>query len=94
LTDFGTLKAIGAAERQIYGIVLGQALVLALVGSAIGLVCVTLVQQACSSPRARIDVPWLVSGCSCLLVTAICLSSSLLPYWRIRAIDPAMVLQS
>jgi putative ABC transport system permease protein len=93
LTDFGTLKAIGAAERQIYAIVLGQALALALVGTALGLICVAMVQAAFSSPRAPIDVPWLVSGGSGVLVTAICLTSSLLPYWRIRAIDPAMVLQ-
>jgi len=93
LTEFGTLKAIGAAEPQIYGIVLSQALVLAIVGSAIGLVCVMFAQAACSSPRAPINVPWFISGGSCLLVIAICLTSSLLPYWRVRAIDPAMVLQ-
>lgn len=93
LSEFGTLKAIGAAEGQIYGLVLNQALLLAAVGSALGLVCVGLIQSICSSPRAPIAIPWFVSGASCLLVTVICLASSVLPYVRVRRLDPAMVLQ-
>jgi putative ABC transport system permease protein len=94
LVDFGALKAIGAQERQVRTVILQQALSLAVVGSAIGLVCVLLVQQVLSTPRAPISIPWYVSVGSCLVVTAVCLVSALLPYWRVRAIDPAMVLQS
>jgi putative ABC transport system permease protein len=94
LSEFGTLKAIGAHERQIHAIILSQAILLALVGSTIGLGCVTLVQQAMTTPRATIIIPWYVAMGSCLLVTVICLFSSLLPYLRVRSIDPAMVLQS
>ena len=93
ISEFGTLKAIGAAERQIYSVILSQALLLALLGSAAGLMCVTVVQSICTSPRAPIAIPWYVAAGSCLLVTGICLISSLLPYLRIRKIDAAMVLQ-
>jgi hypothetical protein len=55
---------------------------------------VVVVQSMFSSPRAPITIPWFVSLGSCLVVTAVCLASSLLPYFRIRSIDPAMVLQT
>lgn len=94
LSEFGALKAIGAQEWQVRTLILRQALSLAVVGSAVGLVCVLFVQAAFSTPRAPISIPWYVSLGSCLVVTAVCLFASLLPYFRVRAIDPAMVLQS
>lgn len=93
LSEFGTLKAIGASEQQIYSTILSQALLLAAVGSLFGLLCVAVVQSICSSPRAPISIPWYVAAGSCVLVTGICLISSLLPYLRIRKIDAGMVLQ-
>ena len=94
LGEFGTLKAIGATERQIYSIVLVQALIMALAGSIIGLTLVAGVQYFYHTPRAPIVVPWWLSLGSCVLVLAICLICSLLPYYRIRKVDPMMVLQS
>jgi putative ABC transport system permease protein len=94
LVEFGTLKAIGARECQVRTIILQQALSLAVVGSAIGLLCVLVVQAAFSSPRAPISIPWYVSLASCLVVTSVCLVAALLPYFRVRSIDPAMVLQT
>lgn len=91
--EYATLKAIGASETQIKAIVLCQALLLALMGSAVGLVAVGIVQAACATPRAPISIPWSVSLSSCVLVTAICLVASLAPYFRLRRVDPALVLQ-
>ncbi|RIK75042.1 MAG: ABC transporter permease [Planctomycetota bacterium] len=93
LSEYGALKAIGAAERHIYGIVFSQALMLAAGGGAAGLALVAAIQAGFSTPRAPIAVPWYMSLGSCLLVSAICLLSSALPYLRIRQVDPAMVLQ-
>ena len=94
IVEFGTLKAIGAHESQVRAVILFQALSLAVVGSAAGLLCVLVVQRMFSTPRAPITIPWYVSLGSCLIVAAVCLVSSLLPYWRVRSIDPAMVLQT
>lgn len=91
--EYATLKAIGATESQIRAVVLTQALLLALVGSAVGLIVVGLVQTFCSTTRAPISVPWWISLPSCLLVTVICLAASLAPYLRLRRVDPALVLQ-
>ncbi len=93
LSEFGTLKAIGATERQVYTILLMQALVMATVGSMVGLAAVFGIQHFYGTPRAPIVVPWWLSLGSCVLVLVICLGASLLPYLRIRKVDPMMVLQ-
>jgi putative ABC transport system permease protein len=94
LGEFGTLKAIGATERQVFSILIIQALTMATLGSVLGLACVAGIQYVFSEPRAPIVVPWWLSLGSCVLVSVICLISALLPYLRIRKIDPMMVLQS
>jgi len=94
LGEFGTLKAIGATETQVYSILLVQALTMATIGSIIGLMTVAGIQHFFSTPRAPILVPWWLSLCSCILVLLICLIAALLPYLRIRKLDPMMVLQT
>jgi putative ABC transport system permease protein len=92
LPEYGTLKAIGATERQVFGLLLTQATVMAVLGCSIGLVLVHIIQQQFSTPKAPIVVPWWLSLGSCTLVLLICLGSSVLPYLRIRKVDPVMVL--
>jgi putative ABC transport system permease protein len=94
LGEFGTLKAIGATELQVFSILFAQAIAMALVGSLLGLALVSLIQWLCHTPRAPIVVPWWVSLGSCILVLTICLVAATLPYVRIRKVDPMMVLQS
>jgi putative ABC transport system permease protein len=93
ITEIGAMKAIGARESQILGLILRQALTLAAVGSVVGMAIVAVAQAAFSTPRAPIDIPWPMAIGSCALVGLICLASSLLPYLRVRRIDAAMVLQ-
>lgn len=94
LEEFGTLKAIGATERQIYAILLVQAFLMATIGAVVGLALVSAAQYFYSTPKAPIVVPWWLSLGSCALVLVICLVSSLLPYHRVRKVDPMIVLQS
>lgn len=94
LSEFGALKAIGARERQIYVVLFFQASTMALAGAAIGLAFVWAIERGFATPHAPIVVPWWMSFGSCALVLAICLGSSLLPYLRIRKVDPMIVLQT
>lgn len=94
LTDFAALKAIGAQDRQVRALILEQALALASVGTVLGIACVATVQYLFSTPRAPIAIPWYLSTGSFLVVTVVCLLAAMLPYWRVRSIDPAIVLQS
>jgi putative ABC transport system permease protein len=93
LSEFGTLKAIGAREGQIYSILLVQATSMALAGSVLGLGLVLGIQRLFSTPQAPIVIPLALSLASCGLVLLICWISSWLPYHRIRKVDPLMVLQ-
>jgi putative ABC transport system permease protein len=94
ISEIGAMKAIGARESQIMGLILRQALTLAAIGSIVGMALVIAVQSTFSTPRAPIAIPWYMALGSCALVTLICLASSLLPYLRVKCIDPAMVLQN
>jgi len=94
LGEFGTLKAIGAKESQIFGVLVVQATIMAVFGSLIGLAIVWSIVQLFSTPRAPIVIPATVALGNCGLVFCICLVSAWLPYLRIRNIDPMMVLQS
>lgn len=93
LPEYGTLKAMGATEGQVFSLLVTQALSMATVGSALGLAMVALMQQRFTTPKAPIVVPWWLSLGSCALVLLICLVSALLPYIRVRKVDPVMVLQ-
>jgi putative ABC transport system permease protein len=91
--DFGTLKAIGADEQQVYRLLLVQAVVLAFAGAVLGLLLVAIMHWGFHSDKAPILIPlWLSLG-SCLLVTVICIASSILPYLRLRRVDPLVILQ-
>jgi putative ABC transport system permease protein len=93
LSEFGALKAIGAADRKIFFLLVAQAVTMAVIGSTIGLGVVSLIQSLWSTPRASILVPWPLSLGSCVVVLVVCVVASILPYLRIRRIDPAMILQ-
>jgi putative ABC transport system permease protein len=93
LDEFATLKAVGASEGQLLLVLTVQALFMAVAGSLIGLALVAVLQSLASTPRASIEIPWWLAAGSCFLVGVICLASALLPYQRVRRIDPLIVLQ-
>ena len=92
LAEFGTLKAIGATERQVFSILFLQVLSMSLAGSLIGLLLVGVIQRIYDTPQAPIVIPWWVSLGSCVLVLLICLAAAMLPYLRIRRVDPMMAV--
>ena len=94
ITEFGTLKAIGASEGNIHAILLAQSAAMAASGIAVGLLLVFLISQVFSTPKAPIEIPWWLAVGSCGLVSVICLGASMLPYLKVRKVDPLMVLQS
>jgi len=93
LTDYATLKAIGADGRQLAIVVVSQALLIALVGSVIGVALVLLIQLYFSSAIAPIEIPTQLLGGGIVLVFGISVVATLLPLLRIRSVDPAIVLQ-
>lgn len=91
--ELAALKAIGASDLQIFGMLSLQALFMAVLGTCLGMLLVALLVHAVSTPRASLEVPACLSACSFALVLGICLLATLLPYQRVRRIDPLSVLQ-
>lgn len=93
ISEFATLKAIGATEREIVALLIAQSSVVAGVGIAIGVVLTFVIRLLFSSPRAAIEIPLSLYLGSAVLVFVICLAASALPYLRVRRVDPHSALQ-
>jgi putative ABC transport system permease protein len=91
--DFATLKALGADDRHVLSVIVFQSQAIAAAGSVAGLAIVLAVRQLWSSPLAPIEIPPALVVLAVVFIFVICLAASVLPYLRIRRIDPAVVLQ-
>ncbi len=94
IEEFATLKAIGAPESKVYRILFLQSLLVAAMGTAIGGVLVVAIQHFGTTPKAPIVIPDTMYVATTLMVVLICLISALLPYLRVRRVDPLAVLQA
>lgn len=94
INEYATLRAIGLSERELLGILAFQSALVAVIGIAIGMVITVILKTLLSTPRATIEIPFMLYlGCG-LLIFAICLFAAGLPYLRVRRIDPHTALQS
>lgn len=93
ITEFATLKALGATEKEILLLLTAQSSVVATVGIVIGIVASFTIQALFSTPRAEILVSGGLYAGSAMLVFFICLAASGLPYLRVRSVDPHSILQ-
>lgn len=93
LTEYATLKAIGAEDRQIGAVVVVQALAVAAAGSVLGVAIILLAQHTLSTPIAPVLIPTTLLVTGVVVVFGICLIASVLPVLRICRVDPAVVLQ-
>lgn len=92
LDEYATLKALGAFDRDVFGVIIAQSLAIAIVGSLGGLAIVLAIRRLWSSPLAPVEIPASLMAMAVGMVVMICLAASLLPFVRIRRIDPAIVL--
>ncbi|HUY88346.1 MAG TPA: FtsX-like permease family protein [Pirellulales bacterium] len=92
LDEYATLKALGAEDRHVCGVIFIQSLAIAAAGSVAGLAIVAAIRTFWNSPLAPVEIPLSLMGLAVAMVVAICLAASLLPFVRIRRLDPAMVL--
>ncbi len=92
IEDYATLKALGAAESKLCSVIISQSLLMATVGTTIGVGIVIAIRELWHSPMAPVLIPTSLLSGAVVLVFGICLAASLLPYFRIRRVDPAIVL--
>jgi putative ABC transport system permease protein len=93
LRQFGTLKALGAENRDLTRLVLVQAVSYGLVGSFIGLGVVAWLAELIRSPQLGVVIPaWLVLIVPVVMV-GLCMFASILALRRIRRLEPGMVFR-
>lgn len=94
LKEFGTLKAIGASNWDLYAIIIEQALINSVIGFAMGMAVSYVVIQAMKRGHLPILLPVPVLVGIFILTVMMCLWSSVLSIFKVTRIDPALVFKS
>jgi putative ABC transport system permease protein len=93
--EYGTLKAVGAGDRRLYGIVTLQALgsvAVALATAVLLTLALSVVMPAVQAVITVELVPWSVLKTS-LVALAIAVLAALLPVRQVASLDPATVFR-
>jgi putative ABC transport system permease protein len=93
IREFGTLKAMGAANRYIYRVIVEQAVLSASMGYAVAIVVALLVVHAAHSGDAPILLPAAVAAGLFGLAVLMCVAASVISIRKATQIDPAMVFR-
>jgi len=93
LKEFGTLKAMGATNAQIYQVIILQSILAAVMGYALGISIALAVVHSTANTDLLIKLPWQVALGIFGLTLFMCMSASLLSIRKATTIDPAMVFR-
>jgi putative ABC transport system permease protein len=94
LKEFGTLKAIGASNWDLYKIIIEQALINSVIGYGMGMFVSYGVIQIIKKGNLQVLLPWPVLAVIYVLTACMCLWSSVLSIYKVTKIDPALVFKS
>lgn len=94
--EYGVLKAIGVSNRQLYTVVIEQAVTAAVLGYLVGAVLALVVSAAAGSyvPEFITEIRWLDAAWVLAVTLAMAVVASLLPVRRLSRIDPAEVFRA
>jgi putative ABC transport system permease protein len=94
IREFGTLKAIGATNQDIYAIIFKQALINAVLGFAVGFGITLLVIRSYKLTGLEMIVPGeLVAGIF-VLTLAMCMTASVVAVRKALRVDPLVVFRA
>jgi putative ABC transport system permease protein len=92
--EFGTLKAIGASNADIYLIIIKQALINSVIGFSTGMIIALGVIQLMRKGGLDVLMPWPLMVGIFFVTVAMCICSSFISIFKITRIDPALVFKS
>lgn len=94
IREFGTLKAMGATNGYIYGVILRQALTSGLIGYGIGIaIALAVARGSLQGSPAILVPPWLALSLF-LLTMGMCAAASMVSINKVTRLDPAMVFRN
>lgn len=94
LREFGTLKALGAENRMVYGIILQQALVSGMLGFAIGVLINFAVVTFYAHTGQVIIQPWELFAADFCITLLTCIAASLISVRKAMQVDPMEVFRA
>ena len=94
VTEFAAMKAMGAGQRKLFAILVAQSGAISTIGCTLGFLITLALTSLASTPTAPIHLPiWLLTS-SALGLCAVCTAACMIPFARLRKVDPLLVLGS
>jgi putative ABC transport system permease protein len=93
IREYGTLKAMGAPNRYVLGVIMTQAALAALMGYAIGMAVSLFVVRGGETGGAYILLSWQTAVGLLFLTLAMCVTAAIVSVNKILGLDPAMVFK-
>ena len=93
IKQFGALKAMGATNLRIVGMILLQATVVGLLGYGLGVGLAALFGESSKGGELAFYTPWQLLPITGGAIVAICVLSSLLSVRRVMVLEPAIVFR-
>jgi putative ABC transport system permease protein len=94
LKEFGTVKAIGGSNLDIYRMLGQQASIAAAVGFALGYVPAQLLKPVVASADLKLIIRPELTGAVFVGTVVLCLASAALSFRKVAGIDPALVFRT
>ncbi len=94
LKEFGTVKAIGGGNSDIYGILARQATISALVGFVFGAIPSYLVGKFIARADLKLIIPPALWTGVFVGTIVMCLAAALISFRKVASIDPALVFRT
>jgi putative ABC transport system permease protein len=94
LKEFGTVKAIGGGNSDIYGILARQATISALVGFVFGAIPSYLMSKVIARADLKLIIPPALWTGVFVGTIVMCLGAALISFRKVASIDPALVFRT
>lgn len=94
LRYFGTLKAMGAGNGKLLGMIILQAVTVGVLGYGLGVGAACLFGAASQHSELAFRLPWQVLALTAGAVLLICVGASLASIWKVFRLEPAIVFRS
>jgi len=93
LRDYGTLKAMGARNRDINLVILSQAAVSAILGFTLGVGVTLFMRGGVVGAGVPMVVPWQLFAALFVIIVLVCLGAAYFSVRKVKTLDPVMVFR-
>jgi putative ABC transport system permease protein len=94
IREFGTVKAIGGGNAEIYRILGKQATIAAIAGFALGALQAFALRPVMAKIDLKLIIPMPLYGAVLIGAIALCLGAALISFRKVAGIDPALVFRT